>query len=99
MQEFKDPKDANRKLEALIGELTFDELIMLNRMAADRIRLMQKAGSLYYMAKFNVGDTVYWKGNDGTHRSGEIVRLNQKTASIKTKDLRQWNVSPQLLSK
>ncbi len=99
MQQFNDPKDAARKFEALINELTYDELIMINRMSADRIRLMQKAGSLYFMAKFNVGDTVYWKGNDGTQRSGQIVRLNQKTATIKTKDQGQWNVSPQLLSK
>ncbi len=99
MQESNDPKDLIRKVETLISELTFDELVILNRMSADRIRLMQKAGSLYHMAKFNVGDTVYWRGNDGMQRTGQIVRLNQKTASIKTKDQGQWNVSPQLLSK
>ena len=86
-------------MEALINGLTFDELIALNRMSANRINLMQKAGALYHMAKFNVGDMVYWTGSDGTHRSGEIIRLNQKSVSIKTKDHGQWNVSPQLLSK
>jgi hypothetical protein len=99
MQEANDPREITRKLEDLINGLTFDELVIVNRMSANRIRLMHKAGALYHMAQFNVGDTVYWKGNDGTHRSGEIIRLNQKTISIKTKEQGQWNVSPQLLSK
>ncbi len=99
MQESDDTKDIIRKFDVLMNELTYDQLVILNRMAVDRIRFMQKAGALMYMSKFNVGDTVYFMGNDGAERSGIIIRLNQKTASIKTKDHGQWNVSPHLLRK
>ena len=88
-----------KRFETIIMGLTYDELVVFNNMAVDRIRLMQKAGALMHMAQFNVGDTVYWTGNNGMQLSGIIIRFNQKTVSIRTANAGQWNVSPNLLRK
>jgi len=88
-----------RKFEPLLVGLSQNELSILNKMVVERLRLMQKAGALVSMSKFNVGDRVSWNGRDGIVRTGIIFRLNHKTASIKIGDKEHWNVSPQLLRK
>ncbi len=88
-----------RKFEPLLEGLSNNELIILNQMVVERLHLMQKAGALMSMSKFNIGDRVSWNGSDGTTRIGIILRLNHKTASVKTGDKEHWNVSPQLLRK
>jgi hypothetical protein len=60
---------------------------------------MDKAESLLSLTKFNVGDTVSWDGSDGKVHSGIIIRLNNKTATIKVGANEHWKVSPQLLRK
>jgi hypothetical protein len=88
-----------RKFEPLLAGLSLYELTVLNKMAVDRIGLMQQANALLHMSKFNAGDQVSWNGKDGVARSGVIIRLNLKTVSIKMADGGQWNVSPHLLRK
>lgn len=88
-----------RKFEPLLEGLSNNELTILNQMVVARLRLMQKAGALISISKFNVGNRVSWNGRDGTVRVGVIIRLNQKTASITTGNKEYWNVSPQLLRK
>ena len=88
-----------QKFEPLLKELSEHELIVLNKMVVERLRLMHKAGSLLHMTKFNVGDRVSWTGSDGIIRTGIIIRLNNKTASVKIGDEGYWKVSPELLRK
>ncbi len=88
-----------RKFEPLLKDLSHLELTILNKMVVERIRLMHKAGSLLYMSKLNVGDRVSWNGSDGIIRTGIIIRLNHKTASVKTGQEGHWNVPPQMLRK
>ena len=88
-----------RRFEPLLHGLTHHELTILNKMVIERSRLMHKAGALVSMAKLHVSDRVSWDGVDGTVRTGIIIRLNQKTVSVKTNDNGYWNVSPQLLRK
>jgi len=88
-----------RKFEPLLGGLTYHELTVLNKMVVERIRLMHKADALVSMSKFHIGDCVSWDGKDGIVRTGIIIRLNNKTASVKIADEGHWNVSPQLLRK
>lgn len=88
-----------RKFEPLLKELSEHELIILNKMVVERIRLMHKAGALISMSKLNIGDRVSWDGSDGIVRTGIIIRLNNKTASVKTGAEEYWKVSPQLLRK
>jgi plastocyanin len=88
-----------RKLEPMLRELSRRELVVLNKMVVERIRLMIKAESLLFMTKFSVGDRVSWTGNDGRHHTGIIIRLNNKTASVQIDNEGYWKVSPQLLRK
>ncbi len=97
-----EPDNANaimRKFEPMLKGLSYYELTILNKMVVDKIRLVQKAGALVSMSQFNVGDRVSWDGSDGIVRTGIIIRLNQKTISVKTGEHSHWNVSPQLLKK
>lgn len=88
-----------RKLELLIKEMSYYELTVLNKLVIERIRLMHKANTLISMSQFHVGDSVSWNGNDGIVRSGIIIRINQKTVSVRTRDGGYWKVSPQFLRK
>jgi hypothetical protein len=88
-----------RKFEPILNQLNLVELTVLNRMVVDRIRLVHKAGALMYMSKLNIGDHVSWDGSDGVVHTGIIIRLNQKTASVKTTADGYWKVSPGLLRK
>ena len=90
---------SGKKLDSLIAGLTLEELYTLNRLVVDRIRLMQKAGTLVAMSQFRIGDRVSWYSNDGQKHSGEIFRINHKTVSVGIPGHGYWNVSPQLLQK
>lgn len=97
MSEVDNTNSIIRKFELLIKDLTEHELTILNQMVVERIRLMYKAGALISMSKLNVGNRVSWLSSDGENRIGIIMRLNHKTASVKTGNGEHWNVSPQLL--
>lgn len=99
MSEVDNTNSIIRKFEPLLEGLSNHELTILNKMVVERIRLMHKAGALVYMSKLNIGDRVSWNGSDGIVRTGIIIRLNHKTASIKIGDEGYWKVSPQLLRK
>jgi hypothetical protein len=88
-----------KKIESLMEGLTYHELILLNQLTAERIRLMQKAGTLMVMSQFRLGDKVSWDSRDGVKYSGVIIRINHKTVSVKVSDKGYWNVSPQMLQK
>ena len=91
--------EVTKKIASLIEGLTLNELFALNRLTAERIRLMQKAHALVAMSQFGVGDRVSWYSQDGTKYTGVIIRINHKTASVKVSEGGYWNVSPQLLQK
>jgi hypothetical protein len=84
-----------KKFSPLIETLTHDELVFLNKMIIERVRLINKAGTLMSMAQFHVGDRVQWTGSDGIQRIGVIARINHKTGSVKINE-GYWNISPQL---
>ena len=88
-----------KKFEPLLKDLSLYELSILNKMAVERIRLIQKAGALMSVSALNVGDRVSWNGRDGIVRTGIIIRLNSKTASVKIEDEGYWKVPPHLLRK
>ena len=86
MSELDNTNAIIRKFEPLLEGLTHHELTVLNNMVVERLRLMHKAGALVSMSKFHAGDRVSWGGKDGTTHIGIVIRLNQKTVSVKTGD-------------
>ena len=76
-----------------------EDLLFLNRMVVERLNLLAQARSTVHLAQFSEGDRIEFTMNDGTVKRGIVVRLNKKTASLRTDEGQQWKVSPTLLRK
>lgn len=74
-----------------------DDLRYLNRLIVERLKLIHQARSTVMLANFNVGDRVRFPTGAGDEKTGVIIRLNKKTASIATDDEHRWNVHPGFL--
>ena len=81
-----------------IRKLNEDDLRFLNRLIVERLKLINQARSTVMLAHFSVGDRVRFSTAAGDQKSGVIVRLNKKTASIATDDGQHWNVHPGYLT-
>ena len=94
----KPPNNADAtKIESFIKGLAEEELLYLNRLIVERLKLIAQEKSTRAMSRFNLGEEVRFTDHDGRPKSGRIVRLNKKTATILTSDGQQWNVAPGLL--
>lgn len=80
--------------------LTLNEaqLLQLHHMVTERLRLFHRAKSLNAMKDLNIGDTVFFD-YAGEKIRGIILRLNQKSVTLRAENGKQWKVSPQLLSR
>jgi hypothetical protein len=81
-----------------IRRMSEEDLRFLNRLIVERLKLIGQARSTAMLARFSVGDRVSFQGTSSEPKSGVIIRLNKKTASIATDDGQQWNVHPAYLS-
>jgi hypothetical protein len=81
----------------LIKRLGENDLIFLNKLIVERLKLIAQAKSTHHMARFNIGDRVGFRTYDGK-KIGVVMRLNKKTVSIKADDGGDWNVSPAYLT-
>ena len=80
-----------------LNKLNEEELRELNRRIVAGLNLLHKARSLKSLAKFNVGDRVYFI-NEGRRTIGTISRLNQRSASVNLDEGGRWTVAPGLLN-
>lgn len=85
------------RIEEFIKDLSEEELVYLNRLIVERLKLISQAKSTFEMAKFNIGELVQFEDNDGKTISGRVIKLNKKTISILTDERQRWNVAPILL--
>lgn len=85
-------------LEDLINRMTESDLIKLNRVIIERINWLRHNRTKKALSEFQIGDAVYFE-HEGYDITGIVVRINQKTATIATRENRQWRVSPQLLQR
>ena len=82
------------RIEEFIKDLSEEELVYLNRLIVERLKLISQAKSTFEMAKFNLGELVQFEDNDRKTISGRVIKLNKKTVSILTDDRQRWNVAP-----
>ena len=87
----------SNKIEEFIKDLSEEELLYLNRLIVERLKLISQAKSTKAMARFNIGEIVQFEDNDGKTITGRIIKLNKKTVSLLTKDNHRWNVAPAFL--
>jgi hypothetical protein len=85
------------RIEDFIKTLSREELLFVNRLVVNRLKLLSQERSTTQMMKFNIGEKVKFEGRYGETKTGIIIRLNKKTVSIHTDDNEQWNVAPGLL--
>jgi len=91
------PQFDRTKIESFIKDLGEQELRYLNRLIVERLKLVAQEKSTLSLSRFNLGELVQFTDNAGRLKTGRIVRLNKKTASILTSDGQHWKVSPGLL--
>lgn len=82
-----------------LRHMSEEDLRYLNRMVVERLNLLAQARSTVALAQFAEGDRVHFITSDGSVKQGFVVRLNKKTASLRTDDGQHWKVSPALLRK
>ncbi len=82
-----------------IDRLTEAELIDLNHRIVARLRFLHQMRAHAEMLEFKIGDRVTFQPPGQGQVEGMLTRYNRKTVTVMTGDGRQWNVSPQLLSK
>ena len=87
-----------RRIEDFIKTLGENELVYLNRLVIERLKLLSQERSTKQMMKFNIGEKVSFITPDGIKRVGIISKINKKTASVETGDGGYWNVAPGLLT-
>lgn len=80
-----------------IDTLSREELVDLNRRILERLKYLAARETLEVSRRFRVGDLVEFQDKKSVIQ-GIVIRINQKTLSIKTKE-GQWNVPPQFLKK
>ena len=86
----------NSSLEKLINTLGEQELMALNKVIIERIKVLQKERMLLHAQQFKIGDLVSFEGQ-GKKRSGIVMKINSKYLSILTPQNIRWNVSPTFL--
>ena len=74
-----------------------EDLHYLNGLIVERLKLLSQARSTALLAHFNLGDRVGFPAPTGGKKTGVILKLNKKTASIQTDDGQRWNVHPSFL--
>ncbi len=69
-----------------IKRLSEADLLFLNRLIVERLKLISQAKSTTLMARFTKGDRVGFQAPDGRALVGVVLRLNKKTVSVATDD-------------
>ena len=82
-----------------IDKLTEAELIDLNHRIVARLRFLNQMRAHTEMLEFKIGDRVTFQPPGHGRVEGMLTRYNKKTVTVITDEGRQWNVSPNFLSK
>ncbi|MDI6741068.1 MAG: hypothetical protein QME74_12005 [Candidatus Edwardsbacteria bacterium] len=85
-----------QRVEKLVQGLSLGDLMKVNRMIVERIKLLQRAAAMNSMGQFKIGETVSFT-HHGRMVRGRIIKFNLKTVTLITDDDHTWNVSPALL--
>ena len=76
-----------------IENLSLEQLAELHRKISKRIRELHKKNLFEKLQSFEVGDQVSFN-HEGKIITGAVIRVNQKSLSVKTKEGARWYVDP-----
>lgn len=80
-----------------IEKFSLEELLELNRRVVRRIDYLHSLKTRSHLERFEVGDRVSFQ-SEGRPVEGVVVRVNQKTLSVKTQGA-YWRIHPHCLTK
>jgi hypothetical protein len=80
-----------------LDEFTEVELIHLNRLIVERLRLMRQVKAHRAMTQFRVGQRVQFNSNAGQLVTGVLTKYNRKSVTVVTEQGGSWTVAPTLL--
>lgn len=80
-----------------IEKLSLEQLFELNKRVIRRIEYLHGLKTQAHLDRFEIGDRVCFP-SEGRQIEGVVIRVNQKTISIKTKDS-YWRIHPRFLTK
>lgn len=89
--------DMENDVKSFIDLMDHDELMKLYEYIVKRIRFLQEIDIIEKLQHFELLERVYFIDNEGNKIEGTIIRLNNKTVTIKTDSGTEWRVNPQLL--
>lgn len=85
-------------VEQAVGRLGEDDLLLLNRLIVKRLKYLESVKRGAQLLQFLPGDRVTFSDNDGKDRFGTVLRVNQKTVSVKVDDSEgYWKISPHFI--
>lgn len=80
-----------------IESLSLDQLLELNRRVVRRIEHLQALKTRAHLQRFDIGDRVSFQ-SEGRAVEGVVVRVNQKSISVKTSGA-YWRIHPRFLTR
>ena len=81
-----------------LEEFTQEELIHLNHVIVERLRLMTQVRAHQTMINFRIGQRVQFTASDGRQIVGTLTKFNRKSVTICAGDAGHWRVAPSIIS-
>jgi hypothetical protein len=82
-----------------LDEYTTEELIMMNQLICLEVDRRHKRHLKKELSAFEVSDRVYFDHPDGYRCHGTILRVNQKSVSVRADDNHMWRIAAGLVKK
>jgi hypothetical protein len=82
---------------ARLDEFTEEELVHLNRLVVERLRLIQQVKAHRAMTQFRVGQRVQFTAPSGKLVIGTLTKYNRKSVGVVTDQGESWTVAPGFL--
>lgn len=82
---------------SVLDMLTEEELVQLNHIIVERLRLMHQIKAHGAMMNFRIGQRVRFTNPAGQVIRGVLTRHNRKSVTIVTDDGHQWRVGPSMI--
>jgi hypothetical protein len=80
-----------------LEKMSREELLTLNKRIIERLQYLSRMKTRSALDRFEVGDLVGFQ-SEGRMIEGLVIRVNQKSLSVKTKDS-HWTIHPQFVTK
>ncbi len=87
------------RIEDFIKKLNEKDLLYLNRLIVERLKILSQVRSSEKMAEYHIHQRINFPGPYGSVKTGTITAMHKKTVSIRTDDGENWKVAPGLLKR